>query len=230
MLDQSQAAAYAAADFSEANALFMTLFQSFFPEEEAAGYVVDLGCGPADIALKFAQTYPRCRVHAIDGSPRMLRHARQQVSASNVADRVSLIRATLPCALPRRRYEVLLSNSLLHHLTDPSVLWTMVRHCTQPRAAVLVMDLLRPDTASELDALVLAYAAGAPEVLQRDFRASLRAAYQPREVQAQLIAAGLQALKVTMVSDRHFAVSGRGPVRALRAGQAIATTSRQHGE
>ena len=218
MLDQSQSAAYAVADFNEPNTLFMALFESFFPEEAVEGYVVDLGCGPADIALRFAQTYPLCRVHGIDGSPSMLQYGRQQLSASNVTDRVELKQATLPCALPRHRYEVLLSNSLLHHLSDPSVLWTTVRNCAQNRAAVLVMDLMRPATASDLDALVLAYAAGAPEVLQRDFRASLRAAYRPQEVQAQLKAAGLQALKVTVVSDRHFAVSGRGSTFAIAAG------------
>jgi hypothetical protein len=140
------------------------------------------------------------------------------VAASDVADRVELEQATLPCALPRRRYDVLLSNSLLHHLTDPMVLWTTVRQCAQYRAPVLVMDLMRPTTASELDALVLAYAAGAPEILQRDFRASLRAAYRPQEVQAQLRAAGLQELKVSVVSDRHLAVSGRGPGLATAAG------------
>ena len=217
MLDETQVAAYAAADFYEPNTLFMALFQGFFTQEEVAGYAVDLGCGPGEIAVRFARTYPRCRVDGIDGSPNMLDHARQQVARSDLADRVEFQRALLPCALPRQRYDVLLSNSLLHHLTDPMVLWTMVRQCTQFRAAVLVMDLMRPRTANDLDALVLAYAAGAPDTLQRDFRASLRAAYRPQEVQAQLVAAGLQELKVIVVSDRHLAVWGRTPALATTA-------------
>ena len=85
-----------------------------------------------------------------------------------------LIRATLPCDdLPAAGYDVIISNSLLHHLHDPAVLWTTLRQVGRPGAAVLVMDLLRPDSPARLAALVETYACDAPEILRRDFANSL---------------------------------------------------------
>ena len=50
-----------------------------------------------------------------------------------------------------------------------------------------------------------------PEVLRRDFRNSLFAAYTVAEVQSQVEAAGLGGLHVAAVSDRHLAVRGQLP-------------------
>ena len=48
----------------------------------------------------------------------------------------------------------------------------------------------------------------APEVLQRDYRASLHAAFTTAEVKAQLADAGLAQLQVLEVEDRYLEVSG----------------------
>ena len=111
-------------------------------------------------------------------------------------------------SLPVNHYQAILSNSLLHHLHDASVLWQTVAACGRPGAPVLVMDLMRPESEVRLASLVSTYAADAPAVLQRDFRASLFAAYRPDEVRGQLVAAGLDELEVRVVSDRHLAVIG----------------------
>jgi hypothetical protein len=71
------------------------------------------------------------------------------------------------------------------------------------------MDLARPASDIGVDALVESYALDAPEVLRRDFRNSLYAAYTPAEVADQLAELGLGELEVGMVSDRHLAVRGR---------------------
>jgi hypothetical protein len=70
------------------------------------------------------------------------------------------------------------------------------------------MDLRRPESPEERDWLVETYAGGAPEVLRRDFRNSLAAAYTLEEVTSQLQAAGLDGLRVSKVSNRHLAVAG----------------------
>ena len=62
-----------------------------------------------------------------------------------------------------------------------------------------------------MDGLVETYAIDAPEVLRRDFRNSLFAAYTIPEVQDQLSKAGLGGLTVNAVSDRHLAVQGQLP-------------------
>ena len=208
MDEAEQARAYAEADFSEANELFLALFDQLHPEP-FQGAAIDLGCGPADIPLRFARRHPGARIDAVDGAPAMLDLARQVLQDAGLEARIRLHCHHLPAAaLPRRHYQAVLSNSLLHHLREPADLWHTVRHCAAPGATVLVMDLLRPPSAAAVDALVQQYAAEAPVVLRRDFRASLHAAYTPEEVQEQLEQAGLEGLKVERVSDRHLAVRG----------------------
>lgn len=208
MDEAAQARAYAEADFSAPHQRFIELFREQFPGLEPQGGVLDLGCGPGDITRRFARTFPSCSVHGLDGAAAMLRHAEALQQGSGLETRIRYIHGYLPgAALPLERYATIISNSLLHHLADPMVLWhSIIRHGA-PGAAVFVMDLRRPDSRAAAGAMVGLYAAGEPEVLRHDFFHSLLAAYTPEEVAAQLAAAGLR-LAVTVVSDRHFTVSG----------------------
>lgn len=210
MDEPEQAAAYAGADFSEPNQLFVQLIEAQ-AGTPLRGEALDLGCGPADIALDLLRRHPELRITALDGAEAMLAHARQHlVQAPELAPRLALRCATLPDAeLPAAAFDFLLSNSLLHHLRDPAVLWQTLAHAARPGAQILVMDLARPASPADAEALVQTHAADAPPVLQRDFYNSLLAAYTVEEVQAQLAANGLAGLSVTMVSDRHLAVRGQ---------------------
>jgi trans-aconitate methyltransferase len=212
MGDPQQASAYANADFSEPNERFVATFAAEFPAFNS-GAVLDLGCGPGDIVLRLAGRFPNLAVHGLDGSPAMLAHGEAILAAqAELQGRVRFIAGVLPGArLPLSRYDAVVSNSLLHHLHDPSVLWNAVRAIGAPGAAVMVMDLYRPQSPAAARDIVAAYAAQEPEVLQKDFFNSLCAAFEPTEVRGQLDACGLGALAVRIVSDRHLLVSGRLP-------------------
>lgn len=220
LMDQAeQALAYAEADFSEPNQLFLRLLAELQPGDLTGRKALDLGCGPANIVLGFLKVHQRAECDALDGSAAMLEHARKALDAlPGLAGRCRLIQDRLPSdRLPKAAYDLVLSNSLLHHLHEPQVLWQTVRESAKPGAIVLVMDLMRPASAMWAESLVAAYAADAPEVLRNDFRNSLFAAFEPREVVEQLRAAGLDGLEVGVVSDRHLAVMGRLPSPRARA-------------
>jgi SAM-dependent methyltransferase len=206
-----QARAYAEADFSESNSLFVDLLGRLKPGPLVGARALDLGCGPADIPIRFLRAYPQATCDALDGSEEMLAHARAALAKlPGVAARCRLMLDRLPSAdLQPSSYDLILSNSLLHHMSDPQVLWQTVRECAKPGAIVLVMDLLRPASAAWAEALVQTYMAGAPEVSKSDFRNSLFAAFEPLEVVEQLKHAGIEGLEVGVVSDRHLAVYGR---------------------
>jgi len=211
MEDTEQARAYAQADFEDSNSRFMEVLEEFLERGEPQGYALDLGCGPADIALRFARTYPACRVHGVDGSEAMLRYGREVLGREpELAKRVELIQGFLPgAALPRSRYDTILSNSLLHHLHDPHVLWNSVKQLAVPGGPIFLMDLMRPPTLGEAKRLVETYSGGEPEVLKRDFFHSLLAAFEVGEIETQLEEAGLRHFSIRVVSDRHFVVAGR---------------------
>lgn len=210
MEDVAQARAYADADFDEPHAMFMRLWEEWRGGVELAGTIVDLGCGPADITVRFAERYPQARIDGIDGSHAMLDCARERIRRHGLESRIHLIQSRLPDeGLPRAHYDAVISNSLLHHLVDPAVLWRTIRACARPGAPVFVMDLLRPDSRADAEALVERHAAGEPAVLRHDFFLSLLAAWRPDEVRAQLEAAGLDGFQIRTVSDRHMIVWGR---------------------
>lgn len=209
-----QAAAYAAADFEDSNSLFMRLLAEQAPALPPGARAVDLGCGPADIVLRLLRAYPEATCDALDGSRPMLDHARLVLNADPALHgRWRLLCDKLPTPrLEPNAYDLVLSNSLLHHLHDPQVLWRTLPLIARPGALVQIMDLLRPACPNSAAALVNRYAGGESAVLRADFLNSLHAAFEPAEVEAQLRAAGLaDHLSVAVVSDRHLAVRGRLP-------------------
>lgn len=210
MDSEAQTRAYAQADFEAANSLFTEQFQQHFPDLPPAGEMADLGCGPGDITLRMAALYPGWQITGLDAGPNMLKLAQARLQNSNAASRVRFRLTYLPDAgLPAHSWQALISNSLLHHLPNPRILWDSVLRLGAPGAAVQVMDLMRPDSEAAAQRLVDEYAAGAPDVLREDFYNSLLAAYTPVEISAQLLNAGLDRLKIETPSDRHWTVSGR---------------------
>jgi trans-aconitate methyltransferase len=216
LMDTSdQAEAYDAADFSEASRLFLASVEAHVGDPEPGACWVDLGCGPADIPLTLLQRWPGVRIEALDGAEAMLARARlrRQTSPPDVARRLTLHHTLLPLDAGAGPWQAdaVLSNSLLHHLHDPAVFWRTVRQVGRPGAAVVVMDLRRPDSEAEVDSLVTRYAADAPEVLRQDFRASLHAAWRADEIAAQLAAMGWSGWSITLPSDRHVQIAGHLP-------------------
>lgn len=211
MDEAAQARAYAEADFSAPHDRFIELFREQLPSLKPQDCVLDLGCGPGDVTRRYARAFPACTLHGVDGAAAMLQLAEEQQLGSDLQERIRYIHGYLPGAtLPQARYATIISNSLLHHLADPMVLWHSVLRLGAPGAAIFVMDLMRPDSRTAAEAMVTQYAAGEPEVLRHDFFHSLLAAYTVDEVRAQLRAAGLD-LAVKAVSDRHLIVSGYLP-------------------
>lgn len=213
MEEDEQARAYAEADFDEPHSHFIDLFTATFPGRQVGGHVLDLGCGTADITIRFSRAWEACTLHGVDGSRAMLRYGLKILStAAAVRDRIELIQGLLPGAkLPRAGYDAIISNSLLHHLRDPQVLWASVLQYAVPGAPVFVMDLKRPASADVAAELVEQYAGREPEILKRDFYNSLLAAFEVDEVKGQLKEAGLGGFLVREVSDRHLVVSGKAP-------------------
>jgi ubiquinone/menaquinone biosynthesis C-methylase UbiE len=206
MEDPEQVKAYAEADFSVPHQQFIDRLRDFINEPNFNGIALDLGCGPCDISMRFAKAFPFSRIDAVDGSRAMLDYA--ATHTSSVRDRIRLIQGRLPFViLPEPFYEMIFSNSLLHHLSDPQILWQTIKKAAKPGTRIAVMDLLRPASREAARALVEAYAANEPGILQRDFYYSLLAAFTLEEIRNQLKKADL-ALNIEQISDRHVFIKG----------------------
>jgi ubiquinone/menaquinone biosynthesis C-methylase UbiE len=207
MEDGEQVIAYAQADFEKPHSEFMQRLKAFVEKSAFSGKALDLGCGPGDISRRFAKAFPLCEIDAIDGSKPMIDYAASSIDAG-LQSRLKFIHGKLPdTVLPESSYDVIFSNSLLHHLPDPQVLWQVVQKYAISGSRIVIMDLLRPDTKETAKAMIKTYAATEPEILQRDFYCSLLAAFTIEEINMQ-IAQAVISLTVEQISDRHVFISG----------------------
>ena len=207
MDDEQQSIAYAQADFSTSNQLYVDSLVRDFPTHLRA--VVDIGCGPADVVIRLATAAPHAAITAIDGSAPMIALGRTAARAAGVDDRLTLLHTRIPGPPPASQsFDAVLSKDLLHHLPDPRVLWNEVTRLGRPCAAVYVMDLVRPDTEDTARAMVKEGAGSEHPILQHDFYQSLLAAFTMDEVRAQVAAAGLD-LTVAPIGVRHMLIKGR---------------------
>lgn len=211
MNDPKQAAAYAGKDLDNAYWLFIQLFHKYFPNLVPEGTILDLGCGPAAIPQHLAERYANCQIHCVDAAPEMLEQGQQSVLQKGLEKRIHFFRGCLPgkLPLPQNRYEIIISNSFLHHLADPMDLWNALDQYCLPGGAVLIVDLLRPDSKKKARELVNRYMPDAPPLLRQDMRLSLEAAYTMDEVNAQLEEAGLAStISLNMTTTFQFAAYG----------------------
>ncbi|MCG5530914.1 class I SAM-dependent methyltransferase [Halorhodospira halochloris] len=208
MDEEKQALAYAQADFEEPNNQFVETFLNLFGQP--SGTMLDLGCGPADIPLRFARQATELHIIAVDGAPAMIKLANHTLSQdADAKARIETVCASIQeLRLPPQSCDAVISNSLLHHLHEPLAFWDTIRHCGRTGAAVLVMDLSRPQGRAEAQDIVDTYAVDEPAVLRKDFFNSLLAAFTPEEVEQQLTATGLCELRVKQSSDRHWIAYG----------------------
>ena len=130
------------------------------------------------------------------------------VKQAGLADRITFRCERFQAVSLIEPADAAVSNSLLHHVPNPLQFWYRLRQLVKPDSPVLVMDLLRPDSPEEAQAIVDRYAAKEPEILRRDFYRSLLAAFTEDEVAAQLAEMNLSRLIIDVVDDRHWVVSG----------------------
>ena len=212
MNGDAQVQAYAAADFSSGDQATIEAIQrlvftsSPMPPDPL---VVDLGCGPGNITLRMAHLFPKARIIGIDGAESMLALARERAEKQQLD--MSFLCQTLQEVLRGPllgQADLIVSNSLLHHLHQPDLLWTVTQVLAAPGCRALHRDLRRPASDAEIEQLLRKHLPSAPKVLQHDFSASLAAAFEPQEVTAELHRLGLNQLTVSAEDDRYLVVSG----------------------
>ena len=208
MEDMEQAKAYANADFEEPHNRVIELLDTELQYPEINGRILDLGCGPGDITFRIAYRFPDALITAIDGSAAMIKIANQRKEREKKW-KIEFIKGLIPkVKIPRLTYDLIISTSFLHHLTNPATLWNTLSKYALSSTKIFVYDLFRPPTEEEAVRLINLYSPNEPDILKNDFYNSLLAAFEPEEVEQQLTATGLNELTLKVVSDRHIVITG----------------------
>ena len=214
MDDAHQAWAYAQADFSIPHKNIINRFEKVFSQIPEQAKAIDLGCGSADIAIRLARMYKHWQIDAVDGSQAMLTQGQQAVKEADLEQCIRLKHNTLPDErLAKAHYDVVVSNSLLHHLHRPQVLWGTIKQIAKPQALIFIADLRRPNSKSAAKKMVEQYAASEPDIMRHDFYHSLLAAFTREEISQQLDQAGINTLRIEELGNRHIIIYGTLAVR-----------------
>jgi ubiquinone/menaquinone biosynthesis C-methylase UbiE len=212
---EEEARDYDAMDHAAVNGRFVDDLLAARPE---VAEVLDVGTGTARIPIALCERAPKAKVVAIDLADQMLAVARENVGKAKLGDRIALEKRDAKSAgWPDGRFDVTMSNTILHHIPDPSDLLREMWRLTARGGLMFVRDLVRPRSASEVSALVAKYAgeaaSGDPKVVAAHarqkalFAASLGAGLTVEEVRERVRALGIPTNAVTMTSDRHWTLS-----------------------
>lgn len=216
MDDREQAIGYATADFSGTDARFAEIFVTQFGSNWKGRTIVDLGFGTGQISVAISGRIQGGRFLGIEGSDEMLL-AWQNVSAKRLPSPLTEAIVPVKLYLPDSRLrdlaaggDAVISNSLLHHITRPEDFWNSVGEVGNGKAGVrvLIADLIRPESTAGAEAIVQRVAGNWPKVVQRDFFASLCAAFTVDEVRQQLADGPCRELEVIELDDHHWAAYG----------------------
>src|SRR5262245_43848572 len=116
-----EARAYDAMDHSQVNARFVGDFLAIHGPCRG-GWVLDIGTGTSLIPIVLCQTDPGANVLAIDLAEHMLELGRRNVERAGLNGRIALEKIDAKAIhSDSAAFEAVISNSIVHHIPEPSV-------------------------------------------------------------------------------------------------------------
>lgn len=197
-----EAIEYDSMDFTEVNTAFAQCAVDLGPP---AGLILDAGTGTARIPMIIAQMRPQWQIIGIDLSKNMLQVGAENVEKAGFQSQIQLeLVDAKKLPYPDHHFDMVISNSIVHHLPDPLPFFREIKRVLKPAGAIFLRDLFRPADEKIMDSLVDQYAADCNAHQRKLFRDSLNAAFTLKEVNEIVKDAGLENVKVYQSSDRHW--------------------------
>ncbi|MCA9238846.1 MAG: methyltransferase domain-containing protein [Planctomycetales bacterium] len=200
----SEAQEYDAMDHREVNRRFVDDLLDRLAPRAGGLRAIDLGTGTAQIPIELCGRCESVHVTAVDAAPSMLVLADQNIRQSGLSGRVETRLDDAKQLDPSGRFDIVMSNSIIHHLADPRPVIELAIGLLDAGGLLFFRDLMRPASDAELAALVRQHAAGCTEHQRRLFSDSLHAALTVAEMQQLVAAAGADPQGVVATSDRHW--------------------------
>jgi ubiquinone/menaquinone biosynthesis C-methylase UbiE len=202
-----EATAYDAMDFATVNSAFANDAIDLDPN---AVKILDVGTGTARIPILMCQQRSQYLITGVDLAQSMLILGQRNVEEANLAQRIRLERVdSKRMPYPDLEYDMVISNSLVHHLPDPLSFFGEVKRLIRPDGAILIRDLIRPESDRIVDELVAKFGGDYDTQQQQLFRDSLKAALTLDEVQDLCDRVGFKQVSISQTSELHWSLSRR---------------------
>ena len=175
--------------------------------------ILDLGTGPGAIPIAICDRLDDVEIMAVDSAVEMLEVAKIEIELAGMVGRISLEHADAKSlrGFETESVDTVISNSLIHHLADPSLAMAAAIALVRPGGRLFFRDLARPKSNDEVESLVKEYTGEESEYAQQLFRQSLHAALTENEIQHLAGGFGIEARDVQMTSDRHWTIDWTKP-------------------
>lgn len=186
---------------------FLCALESGSGGPESSGLrILDVGAGTARIPIEICSLRPSLLVTCVDRSPRACQRSRRLVAAAGLSAAIRITQADA-CALPYsdQTFDAVISNALLHHVTDPSSLLRECLRVLRPGGLLFVRDAVRTSDADTIEQIVAT--GGSQRVPSSSHRpAGLLNLDQARQL---VVSVGLPVEWVRQSGRRHWAICGR---------------------
>ena len=183
------------------------------------GRALDIGCGPGQILKKLSSRLPEWKFLGMDRSLAMIDRARetQELRATRGVPSIPgnlcfLAGDATALPFPDSTFDLVLCNSVLHHICEPSRLFAEIRRVAKLDAAILVRDLRRPSRL-HFPFHVRWHGRYYEGLMYNLYRASVRAAYTREELSSMLRSAAISGARPFTQGSTHLGVE-----RPARAG------------
>lgn len=170
--------------------------------------VLDVGTGTGSLPVKIALARPDTRVVGVDLSSAMLRRARARAAAARLGGRVRF-RLANARRLPFERgaFDLVVSNSVLHHLPDPVPMFDEIARVLARGGKVFIRDLRRPAPA-RIAAHIRRHGRHYKGTMRRLFSDSVKASFRVAEIEALVAESRLGGCRVRPQLATYLVIEG----------------------
>lgn len=208
MDSDQEAIEYDAMDFTEINTAFAKRAIEIGPP---SGLILDAGTGTARIPIILCQMRPQWQIIGIDLAQSMLQFGLENVDRANFQAQIKLeFVDAKQMPYPDEHFDMVVSNSLIHHLPNPLPFLQELKRVLKPNGAILLRDLIRPTSGEILNKIVENVAADCNSKQKQLFSDSLYAAFTLEEVKELIKQTSLEGVIVYQSSDRHWTAERGG--------------------
>ncbi len=180
-----------------------------------SGNALDLGCGPGHISAYLARFAPKSKVWAMDISPEMLLHVRENANKAGVSDRVFTTEGDMRwLPFEDNSFDLVVSQYVFHHLPDLDVALSEVDRVLKPGGALLIRDFVRPSADLKTSFLMkmAKFVLRVDEEGRKQYKESLLAGFKVGEVQDLIANSPLTKTSVKKEFPSQFLITRKAPV------------------
>jgi len=216
---KDQVDSYSDADFSKGEIKFVHRIKNYLKKNNIQltnnDLIVDLGCGPGNISEKLSIEWPNTSILGIDGSKVMIHKAKlrknlYKKSLNNLNYLCKDIKnIKLADISDKKHISLLVSNSLIHHLTHISDFFECITSLSGEKTLNFHKDLIRPINEKYALELKAECESKYNEILTSDYYASLQASYRADELRNLIIEKNLIHLDVLEEDNEYLILYGR---------------------